>query len=420
METKSVQITCPQCGHQFSPEAAMEGHLRAHLEKEYSEKSAVLLKNAELRAKEQAQQEYAAKIKFLETDAAEKSRKVRELEIQSLALRQKEKELLKKSEEANLEITRKVLEAEERIRKEAEKIAFEKAELSIREIQTDLIRKRDSMETQIRKEALQLAEKVREEESLKYAELLKVHEEQKRLLDLAKRKAEQGSMQLQGEVQEVAIEEFLTNAFHGDLIEEISKGVKGGDCVHIVRDNFGNECGRILYESKRTKSFSKEWIAKIKDDVRRKQAGLAVIVTEAMPAELTRFGQIDGIWICSFAEFKSVSTLLRYAMIRIGEVMAAQENKDDKMQMLYEYLTGSEFRQRIESISEAFTQMNADLQKEKAQSEANFGKREKQLQKVLLNTMALYGEVRGIAGSAVQVIRALEQDTDSAKLREAV
>ena len=135
---------------------------------------------------------------------------------------------------------------------------------------------------------------------------------------------------------------------------------------------------------------------------------------------MSRFGQIDGIWICSLSEFQSVAPLLRYTLLRIGEVIATQENKGDKMQLLYEYLTGNEFRQRVEAISEAFTQMSADLQRERAQAEANFGKREKQLQKVLLNTAGLYGEVQGIAGGAVQNIRSLEMGSDDTiSLREA-
>jgi hypothetical protein len=222
-------------------------------------------------------------------------------------------------------------------------------------------------------------------------------------------------------VQEIAIEDFLRKSFPADEVEEISKGVRGADCVHVVKDNFGNECGRVLYESKRTKAFSKDWISKLKEDVRCKGANIGVIVTEAMPADMQRFGQIDGIWICSFTEFKSVCLLLRLAMLRIGEAMASQENKGDKMQLLYDYLTGNEFRQRIEAISDAFGQMNQDLQKERVQTLANFAKREKQIFKVMENTAALYGEVRGIAGGAVQVIEGLDPHDDSPQLlREAV
>jgi hypothetical protein len=152
--------------------------------------------------------------------------------------------------------------------------------------------------------------------------------------------------------------------------------------------------------------------------MRLKQAEVGVIVTEAMPGDHTRFIQIDGIWICSFAEFKSVSLLMRHTMIRIGEVTAAQDNKGDKMKLLYDYLTGTEFRQRVDAIREAFEQMNSDLQKERTQSISNFAKREKQIFKVMENTVALYGEVRGIAGNAVQTIKALEID-DELKLREA-
>jgi hypothetical protein len=418
MKNTALQITCPECGHQFSPEKALEGHLRAHLEKEYADKMATSSKLIEERVKATTQAEFLTKVETLEKEASQKSQKIKELEKQSLALAQKEKELIQKEESSELDLQKRLIEAEGKIRKEAEQMARDKAEVEFQGKEANLKRQQESMELIVKKAAMEQVEKVREEERLKHAELQKKLDVQTRMAEEMQRKAEQGSMQLQGEVQELAIEEYLVNAFPKDEVEEISKGVRGGDCVHVVIDNFGNECGRILYESKRTKSFSKDWIVKVKDDMRLKQAEVGVIVTEAMPGDHTRFIQIDGIWICSFAEFKSVSLLMRHTMIRIGEVTAAQDNKGDKMKLLYDYLTGTEFRQRVDAIREAFEQMNSDLQKERTQSISNFAKREKQIFKVMENTVALYGEVRGIAGNAVQTIKALEID-DELKLREA-
>ncbi len=417
----SLQIPCPNCGHQFSPESAIEAHLRVHLEQEYAKKNAENMKAAENRAKLALEAEFKSKIEMLQKDSQLKGEKLKELEKQGLALAVREKELSDREARAELEMKKKLLEESHKIRQDAEKLAREKALLEFREKEEMYKRERESLEVSIKRQYAVELDKARETERMKNAELQKKLEDQTRLAEEMKRRAEQGSMQLQGEVQELAIEDFLRTSFPKDEIEEISKGVRGADCLHIVKDSFGNECGSILYESKPTKSFSRDWITKLKDDARSRGANMGVIVTEAMPGDMQRFGELEGIWICSFTEFKSVCLLLRMTMLRIGEVVASQENKGDKMQLLYDYLTGNEFRQRIEAISEAFSQMSQDLQKERAQSLANFAKREKQIFKVMENTVALYGEVRGIAGGAVQVVDALEVDDNTAHLlREAM
>ena len=413
---KNLEITCPQCGHQFSPEAAVEGHLRAHLEKEYATKMEANSKAVEERVKASTQSEFQNKVNALEKESLQKSQKLQELEMEKVSITQREKELNEREERAELELKKKLLVGGEKIRLEAEASAREKAEVEFMEKEASLKRQQEAMELSIKKTSNENVEKVREEGFLKLAELQKKLDDQSKLVEEMSRKSGQGSMQLQGEVQELAIEEYLKITFPKDEVEEISKGVRGGDCLHIVMGNFGNECGRILYESKRTKSFSKEWINKLKEDMRLRQAAIGVIVTDAMPGEMSRFGQIDGIWICSMADFRSVSLLLRYSIIRIGEVIAAQENKGDKMQLLYDYLTGNEFRQKIEAIREAFDQMNTDLQKERSQALANFSKREKQIFKVMENTVALYGDVKGIAGGAIQSIPALDFDDESPEL----
>jgi hypothetical protein len=408
----NLKITCPECGHQFSPEA----HLRAHLDKEYNEKLAQSIKDAEEKAKANAGSEFQAKVSLLEKEIDQKAKKLQELESKSLVLEQKERELKEREERAELDLKRKMLDFEKEAREKAEKSAKEKAAFEMQEKEAELKRQQEALELNIKRSAAEQVEKVREEGLLKQAELQKKLDEQIKLAEEMNRKGTQGSMQLQGEVQELAIEEFLKNSFPKDEIEEIAKGVRGADCLHIVKDNFGNECGSVLYESKRTKTFSKDWISKLKEDLRLKQASIGVLVTEAMPPEVTRFAQIEGIWICSFAEFKSLAYLFRYAMLRIGEVSTAQQNKGNKMQILYDYLTGNEFRQRVEAICESFQEMEADLQKDKRQAIASFAKREKQILKVVENTAALYGDVRGIAGSAVQTIEALEASEEDAKL----
>lgn len=391
----------------------MEGHLRAHLDKEYADKMATNSKLIEDRVKASTKAEFQSRIDAIEKEASIKTSKIKELEKQALTLAQREREFNEKEESFEMEMQKRLLAGEAKIRKDAELKARAKAELEFQGKEAELKRQQESVELLVKKAALEEVERVRGEERLKLTELQKKLDDQTRMADEMKRKAEQGSMQLQGEVQELAIEEYLINSFPKDEVEEISKGVRGGDCVHVVKDAFGNVCGRILYESKRTKSFSKDWVNKLKDDMRLKQAEIGVIVTEAMPGDLTRFGQIDGIWVCSFSEFKSLALLMRHTMSRIGEVIAAQDNKGDKMKLLYDYLTGHEFRQRIDAIREAFEQMNSDLQRERTQALTNFAKREKQIYKVMENTVALYGDVRGIAGGAIQKINALESGDDS-------
>lgn len=225
-----------------------------------------------------------------------------------------------------------------------------------------------------------------------------------------KRKQEQGSMQLQGEIQELAIEEYLTNQFPLDTIEEIKKGANGADCLQIVNTFESQNCGTIYYESKRTKNFSPAWIEKFKNDIREKKADIGVLVTEVLPSDMERMGLKDGVWICTFEEFKGLVTVLRQSIINLDIALQSQENKGDKMAMLYDFLTSTEFRMQIEGIVEGFSQMQDDLAKEKRAMQKIWSQREKQIDKVIANTVNMYGSIRGIAGNAIQTVKALELD----------
>jgi len=261
-------------------------------------------------------------------------------------------------------------------------------------------------------ERLKIQQQVDENAELKIKELQKQLDEQKELAVEMKRKAEQGSMQMQGEVQELAIEEWLGSNFPLDTIEEIKKGARGADCLQIVHTHSQQNCGTIYYESKRTKEFQPNWIEKFKNDIREKNANIGVLVTEAMPANMPRMGLKEGVWICSFEEFKGLSAVLRETVIKLSEAVASQENKGDKMELLYGYLTGNEFKLQVEGIVEGFSQMQKDLDAEKRSMGTIWRKREKQLQKVLLNTTHMYGSIKGIAGSAVASVALLELGDD--------
>jgi hypothetical protein len=262
----------------------------------------------------------------------------------------------------------------------------------------------------LEKEKIKRVEEERNE--MKMRELMKQLEDQKKLTSEMRRKQEQGSMQMQGEILELAIEEWLTTEFPLDTIEEIKKGARGGDCIQVVNTRDVLNCGRIYYESKRTKEFQANWIEKFKNDMREKGVEIGVIVTEAMPAGMDRMGQMNGIWICKFEDFKSLAAILRESLIRVSLALVSQENKGDKMTMLYDFLTGSEFRMRIEAIVEGFTQMKAGLETEKRAMQRIWKEREKQIEKVVINTIEMYGSVKGIAGSAIQSVAALELPTE--------
>jgi len=275
-------------------------------------------------------------------------------------------------------------------------------------LQKKLLHERDQLMQVIRKEEAERIMLKETEYQLKLKELEKQLEDQRKLAEEMKRRAEQGSMQLQGEVQELLLEELLRDNFPYDQITEVGKGVEGADCMQTVRNHIGAECGKIIFESKRTKAFQNVWIEKLKTDMRSQQADVAIIVTQIYPKDMHCFGERDGVWICSFSEVIALTSALRHTIIRVSETKKAEENKGEKMQMLYSYLTGTEFRQQIETIVEGFLSMKNAISKERVQMEKIWKEREKQLEKVLLSTSGLYGSIKGIAGASIGEIPLLE------------
>ena len=259
-----------------------------------------------------------------------------------------------------------------------------------------------------------------EKNELKLKDLQKKIDDQRLLTEEMKRKQEQGSMQLQGEVQELAIEEWLQQQYPLDTIDEIKKGARGGDCIQIVNTRTTQNCGKIYYESKRTKKFEAIWIDKFKADMRVKGADIGVIVTESMPTEMDRMGLKDGVYICTFQEFKSLSGILRESIIQINSATTSQLDSGDKMHILYDYLTSNIFRMQVEAIVEGFTAMKTAIESEKRSMYRIWKEREKQIEKVTINTIEMHASIRGIAGTAIQAVKALEltseeidTDTDS-------
>jgi hypothetical protein len=230
---------------------------------------------------------------------------------------------------------------------------------------------------------------------------------QKQIEEL-KRRAEQGSQQLQGEVQELELEGLLKQSFPSDVFTPVPKGEFGGDVVHAVARGEGLVCGKILWESKRTKNWSDGWLVKLRDDQRAAKADLAVIVTQALPKGVETFGHVDGVWVTSTRTFLPLAVALRHTLLELALARQAGEGQQTKMELVYHYLTGPRFRQRVTAIIEKFEEMQTDLTKERAAMTKLWAKREMQIQAVLSATAGMYGDLQGIAGQAIETIEALD------------
>lgn len=290
--------------------------------------------------------------------------------------------------------------------KEMEFLKLQRKHQSLKEdLELDFEKK---LSQQLEQERSKIKTHLTSESELKIKELEKKLQDQVELTQQMKQKQEQGSMQMQGEVLELALENYLQDQFPLDTIEEIKKGANGADCLQIVNTHQKTNCGTIYYETKRTKNFSQGWIEKFKADIRDKNASVGVLVSEVLPSDINGIGQKDGIWICDFSSFKLAVHVLRKAVIDISFTEAKHQGKSDKMSLLYNYLTGNEFKLQVEAIVEGFTQMQEDLDAEKRAMKRLWKKREKQLDKVVESTLSMHGSITGIAGSAIKSISSLE------------
>jgi hypothetical protein len=249
-----------------------------------------------------------------------------------------------------------------------------------------------------------IKEQVQQESFLKLKEREKVIEDLKNKLDEAKRQAEQGSMQLQGQIQELEIIELLREFHPYDEVTQSKTGANAADVLQVVRTQNGAECGKIYYESKRTKSWSNEWIKKFKQDNINTKADILVLVTNALPKGIERYGIVEGVWICSFNDVKELSLVLRYGLLKLQSVAITQHGKETKMESLYFYLTSEDFKNTFESILEGFKTLQDSHNGEKLKMQRLWKEREKVLEKILSNSIDFYGSIKGIAGSAVPEI----------------
>jgi hypothetical protein len=291
---------------------------------------------------------------------------------------------------------------------EIEKLKREKDEaLSVAKVAAQLELGKD-----LALEKEKMAKQFAEQNELQLQQRDKQLEEQTRLINEMKRKAEQGSMQLQGEVQELAIEEWLTSQFAFDNISEVKKGAFGADCVQVVHTREQQNCGVICYESKNTKAWTDGWIAKFKQDMLSSKADIGVLVTAVYPNGMERMGFYDGVWVCSLEEFKGSVSLLRQSLISTHKATQKDINRGDKMSLLYNYLTSNEFNMQLTAIVNGFVTMQDELEKEKRSLMASWKRRQKLIDGVLANTTEMHGALQGIAGNAIPHIKALEMSDE--------
>ncbi|MFO1498744.1 MAG: DUF2130 domain-containing protein [Verrucomicrobiota bacterium] len=312
-------------------------------------------------ARQQVQGQFAAEVRDLRNQLSEQHKRLSEAQEAELSLRRKQRVLEEQKQALELDVTRKLDEERGQIREAAKLQATE-------------------------------------EQRFRLAEKEKLIADLQKQIDSLKQRIEQGSMQMQGEVLEIDLEERLRATFISDLLEPVAKGVRGADILQRVRSNAGLECGSILWETKRTKAFGKDWVAKLKEDQRAAHADFAIIVTQAMPPELRSFGALDGVWVCDYACALPLAAALRQGLVGMAVAHQTEVGKHSKMEQLYRFLSGLEFRQHIEALVESFIFLQEQIDQERRALTRHWAAREKQLEAMMANTAGLYGSIQGIVG----------------------
>lgn len=397
--TSDSLITCPHCGQSFPLNEAVLHQHRAEVERDLREKT------------EAAQKALAAREHALATQATELEQRqttlAAEVKRQLDGERQKLKDTAARDarEQLGLEL------ADLKARADTQKAQLDAArvqELDLRKERRALEEQKQALELDLarrldaerRKIAEQANASAAEAQRLRFAEKEKIIADMQVQIAALKQKSEQGSMQLQGDVLEVDLEHRIAAAFPADLVEAVSTGVRGADIRHVVRTSTAQPCGLIVWEAKRTKNWSRDWPVKLKEDQRAAKADLAVLVTQALPEGMRGFGQVEGVWVCDYASALPLAQVLRQWLVGLAVARNAESGKQEKTAQLYAYLTGPEFHQQVEGVVAAFKAMREDLEAEKRALQKHWARREKELDRAIGCTAALYGSVQGIAGAA--------------------
>ncbi|HMW34275.1 MAG TPA: DUF2130 domain-containing protein [bacterium] len=375
----SEQIICPKCKHQFELSDAFQSRFEAQAEQkirdEFNQKFKSEIAKREEKIRRDTMEQWTLQLADLQQQLAIKDKNMQDARTRELQLMKQQREIEEREQNLKLETERLIMEERNKIRLEVEAKAIEAFRL---------------------KDA---------EKDKRIADMM-------RQVDELKRKAEQGSQQSQGEVMELALENLLREKFPLDVISEVPKGIRGADVLQRVYNRSGLESGTIIWESKRTKEWSPSWIQKLKDDMRSAGANVAVLVTQALPKEIKTMGNLDGVWITGFGTAVELAEVLRVGMTELAQTRIAAVGKNEKMEMLYNYLTGNEFRQKMEAVLEAFVQMRGDLDQERRSMEKNWQRREKQIERMMVSMSRMNGDLEGIMGTALPAIPALELPGD--------
>jgi len=361
-------ITCPSCGKKIPLTRALRTEIEASVKEDYDRRLNDEVERARKQAGKDAEKKSAQELAALREELDTQTKDLERARQTELALRRRERELERKQQDLELTVARKVDDERNRVIKETE---------------------------------VRLAEQQR----LKDAEKERQLGDLRRQIEDLKRKADQGSQQLQGEAGEDELESILRATFPCDDIAPVPQGIRGADLHQIVVDARASRCGAILWECKNAKNWSDGWIAKLKDDQRTLRADVAILVTASLPKGCTHFSVVDGVVVTTFACAAPVASLVRAQLLQLTQTRSAVVSKDQKLELLYRYLSGIEFRQRVEAIVEAFERMRDDLDQERRAAERQWAKRVKQIESVTFNIAGMYGDLQGLVPTLPSIAR---------------
>ncbi len=446
MEADHIQ--CPKCGAEIEIGEVLANKIAGDIEARIKAEAAVEREQAVKSAQEKERASVGLVVQKLEADLAAKSAEIKQAEQRELELAAQQRELAKREKALEQTVEQRLVQREKEltdaIRRETSSQASkeiealqealtsrEKAmdearqrELSLLNEKRELEEKRKGMELEyqykLEEDRRKLNEKYASEADLKLKERDKQIEGLRKALDDAKRKSEQGSMETQGEALELDLQANLEQSFPGDSIDPVSKGIRGADVIQVVHNHMLANSGTIIWEAKNTKAWNSGWIEKLKDDQRELGANLAVIVSSVLPEGVRNFDLIDGVWVCSVTSYIPLAMALRQQLIQVSFARTASEGKADKMEMVYQYLSGDGFRQKVEAIVEAFVGMQEQLDREKRAYSRIWKEREKQIERIIDNTAGMYGDIRGLIGASIPEIRALSLDESEGLLESDV
>jgi len=441
---ESDHIKCPQCGTEIEVGEVLARQVTDNVEARLRQEAEVRLKQAVASAQEQERNAVRLQLKDMASQLSEKDKAVQAAEAKELALLAQQRELTAREKQLDQDVEKRLAVREEELTRQIQADTARTASKQLEALQEKLQSREAAMDEARARELALLKEKAVLEDKRKDMELdyqrkltverqqlekqliekyaseadLKLKERDKQIEDLrkslaeARRVSEQGSMETQGEALELDLEANLGSHFPHDGIAPVPKGIRGADIIQTVHNESMLDCGTLVWETKNTKAWNSAWTDKLKDDQRAIGANLAVLVSTELPEGIKTFGLVDGVWVTSVAACIPLAMTLRQQLVQVTFARSASEGKSEKMEMVYEYLSGDAFRHKVEAIVETFVGMQEQLNKEKRAYARLWKEREKQIERIIENTAGMYGDVRGLIGSAVPEIKALTLEGD--------